>query len=556
MNLYQITSITKLEEYREEWNKILRQNANNNPFIELDWVMSWWQFFGDDYFLQVEVLKDEDEILAFFPLMRKKRRFVDEVFFIGYGQANYMDIVVLDEWRELAISYYLQHMNSTRTSVIYHLHGMLKSAGTPDLLEKYLKKERFPFFQGSTISPFINLSAIADLKKYIKPRHSKHGLNRREKRLKTIGEVLYKRLDLNDIDFIFTLHAKRWKDRIDTSGFSVGKTREFYTHLVKMNYSNFQTVVDTLSIEGQMIAFIYGFICGDRYVFYIHAHDDDYGIFSPGRIILKESIVACDEIGLTNFDLSIGYEPYKFDWNNNEDFVMKLVFPTKSLKARFRYFLISRKESLVFALKKNRMIVLFKRNTLGKIRTAFQNIKNEIKRNGLRQLGKFFVSKKNQKQEKFEEFLLYKIKKSPKVNDDHISIKELKLSEVNRIFSAYNLTMEEVIARWYRRHSCYVIEKGTEILGYYWFNQNSIDIPTLPYKENLSVNECFLYDLKAGHSLNNKKDFTALVRTIRECINHETMVVCTNEQNRSLIGALEFNQGSLQKRVNKLTKIE
>ncbi len=69
---------------------------------------------------------------------------------------------------------------------------------------------------------------------------------------------------------------------------------------------------------------------------------------------------------VTYYDLSIGYEPYKLDWNTCTDRVNKVIFPGKGWVARIGFWSITFKENLIQACKKNWRLVHFKRNTMGK----------------------------------------------------------------------------------------------------------------------------------------------------------------------------------------------
>ncbi|OZM56057.1 hypothetical protein CIB95_13180 [Lottiidibacillus patelloidae] len=548
-----VTSMKQLEIYREAWDEILKKNNNNNPFLTFDWIKTWWDYFGEDKKLHVKVLRDENEIIAFLPLMKRKKKYIEEIFFIGFGQSNYMDIVVTDECRENALKIFLDSIFSSKLKAIYNLHGLLNSKQTPDILQRELNRRNIPFFQGEIIAPFLNYNAI-NFKEYLKPRQKKHGLNRRENKLHHVGDVSFQPLATKKIDTIFALHAKRWRNKMDTSGFSVGKTKQFFKHLLENSNSSFQTVVNTLTVDREIIGFMYGFICADRYVFYISAHDDDFGIFSPGRIVLKEEIKKCEEMQLRLFDLSIGYEPYKFDWNNGEDFAAKFVFPSNSAKAKFYYYLTSMKESIIYKLKKNRMVVLFKRNTLGKIRTTIRELNNQFKsigiKNSMRKLFRNPLTKSMRK----KDYFLYNLMAVNYPESKTLRIKKAKINDLETLCSLYKMEKTDIVSRWYKKQYCFLVEKDNINIASYWLNEQFIEIDDISHKENLSNNRKFIYDLKVINETKEEDHYSLLLDAIQTNEQCEQIIISVTSQQQKLINELATRKSPLWKVINRKSK--
>ncbi|PAQ16063.1 hypothetical protein CD798_03220 [Bacillaceae bacterium SAOS 7] len=360
-----ITSLQQLESYRSNWTEILEENENDNPFIEYGWITTWWRYLSGDNQLFIIGVQHENEMIAFVPFMKKKGLLLERIYFIGYGQANYMDMIVSDKWKETVIRFVLEELLEERGNIIFHLHGLLTSKGTDNLLIQFLSEKGVPFHLSKVVSPFANTNEI-EMEKYLKKRLKKDSLARKEKRLKKLGKVTFSTLTADQCDAMFKLHQKRWKNKMDTSGFSKGPTKEFFEELVSLKHEAFQTHIHALFFEGRLIAFDYGLQCRGRHVFYMPAHDDDFGAFSPGKIILKELIRSCVENNISIVDLSIGFEPYKYDWNTHIDYAYRITFSGSNYYAKAAYEFLKLKEIFVSYLKKYRSIVLFKRNTLGR----------------------------------------------------------------------------------------------------------------------------------------------------------------------------------------------
>ena len=68
-----------------------------------------------------------------------------------------------------------------------------------------------------------------------------------------------------------------------------------------------------LTVDGQPIAFQYGFVQGNRYYAYNTSFDESYGAYSPGVLLMDHLIRALIQDGTETLDLLVGEAPYKAD---------------------------------------------------------------------------------------------------------------------------------------------------------------------------------------------------------------------------------------------------
>jgi len=266
--------------------------------------------------------------------------------------------------REETIRYVFDRLIEKIPKCIFNLHGLLSSSPTTNMLSLYLAKRNCKPTVFSVVTPFINMEAV-NLEAYMKKRSKLHGLDRREKRLSYLGEVRVAASSPNEIDQVFSLHDLHWRKKLDTSNFTNEEHKNFYRALVNLSEGTMQAKVEGLYLDNQMIAFSYGFMCRGRFIGYVIGHDDDYRLYGPGTILDKELIVSSPQKGIRKFDLSIGYEPYKFEWNTAVDYTNNLIFSTDNWQSKMIFLLTKGKGHLKETLKKNYKIVLFKREFIG-----------------------------------------------------------------------------------------------------------------------------------------------------------------------------------------------
>lgn len=494
MELKKISSIEQLEAYQSEWKHILEENQNTNPFVEYRWIYEWWKHLGIDQAVEIIVVLENEKVIAFCPFVFSQRGSVFFYRFIGVGQANYMDIISYDSMKESVIEFVLNEIFSQKKHVVFSLHGLLKSNFTPGILDVILPNNNISYTSHQVITPFIDLEKIK-MDEYFKKRQKLHRLDRREKRLGKNGTMQFIQLGEDHMDSIFKLHQKRWKKKQDTSNFTSKKEREFYRSLAVPQAGAFQTEIDGLTIDNHLIAFTYGYSCRGRYLSFVLGFNDDFEAFSPGRILEKNLILQCGERDMSVFDLSIGYETYKFDWNTDVDTTLKVIFSSKTLRAKTLRRIISLKEKLISRIKLKQKIVLFKRNKLGKLFYILKNIaKTEESREARRDLYSSVYHRVLKKIFDWKKYIIYEIDR--KSIEDRLNkplFREVTLEVALNDQTLCNKHMKDICSKVYgafKGYNSLVDDSSYEDI--FWTNDRVIRIDEVSYLKNFKKSSIFI----------------------------------------------------------------
>ena len=75
MELIQIKTLKHLEVFEKEWNAILEESKNDNPFIEYTFIYNWWRSIELKEKVEIYAVKEHNRIIAFFPFQVKKNNF-------------------------------------------------------------------------------------------------------------------------------------------------------------------------------------------------------------------------------------------------------------------------------------------------------------------------------------------------------------------------------------------------------------------------------------------------------------------------------------------------
>ncbi|GLC89775.1 GNAT family N-acetyltransferase [Lysinibacillus piscis] len=364
MQLIRIQTDDELLLYKKQWDDILATEKNDNPFIEFIWFYHWWRTVGRKERVELYAVEHEDSIIAFFPFTVRQQWGVRLYSFAGEGIANYAGIIAEQKWLYKAVVFVLDGLCKKYPHIAFSLHGLLESQLSVKLLEQYFVERQLHPHIFRVVTPYIALQEV-DVPQYIEQRKKLHGVDRREKKLRRLGTFVKKKASENELWKMFQLFDRRWAKKLDTSGFTTKKKRAFFEQLAYEKEEALQIEIDTLVFEQQWLAFTYGIRCRGRYVLYTLAHEPTFQLFGVGRLlqqeVLRRTYIEAGQL----FDMSIGYEPYKFDWHSGLDFTRHMLVSGTTKRAKWFIHCLAIKERLKTYAKSKQWLVNWKRNTLG-----------------------------------------------------------------------------------------------------------------------------------------------------------------------------------------------
>ncbi|WP_374965440.1 GNAT family N-acetyltransferase [Lysinibacillus sp. RS5] len=373
-----VTTMEELESYKNTWSEILEREKNDNPFIEFEWVSTWWTTLGVNDNVEIYIVEQNGVAVAFFPLVRYVRFGGIHYFvFLGQGFATYMEVIAEKQWKEPAIEYLLKELSRKYKRFILVLQGLLESKHTSQILEKYAIEYQVPYSIFRTVTPYIDFQSIKLEDFLYKHRKKFKTIQRREKKLKALGQVTFQEVHRERLADMFDLFTRRWQKKIDKSGFTEQQTRRFFERLATEKSNALRVEVDSLQFEGHWIGFTIDICCRDRNFCQAMGHEPDFNIFGPGRLIERENMLKAHASNYRFYDLGSGYEPYKFEWYTHVDFTRKFVMSTKGKRERTLRLMMVLFNRLKGQLTNNHQLVKLKRDRLGELRYFLKSARSK-----------------------------------------------------------------------------------------------------------------------------------------------------------------------------------
>lgn len=306
--------------------------------LEHDWIRlqnlispcpfrSWW-FFEQSIELwdEIWVYRQEGKICAIFP-MQKKHWWSWTT--MGVRDFNYACFVVDPAHIESAMYAFIKFLKATRRMLfIKGLRGWIE---TDQLIAEQFRKSRLLTAHYAVPAFEVELSTLPE--SYYQKHSKHHSLKKRMRKLSQRGPIEWKQLSIDQFDELLKLHYLRWSERRDTSGI---KEEEKQTWLKNL-WLNRPDEVQVLGFEcaGELVAFQWDFLSGDRVVSYWTGFHPGYSAYAPGFLMLFHTINHWHTQGTDRFDFSSGYEKYKEEWSTHQRLDQHLVIAPWSLTWAF-----------------------------------------------------------------------------------------------------------------------------------------------------------------------------------------------------------------------------
>ena len=128
--------------------------------------------------------------------------------------------------------------------------------------------------------------------------------------------------------------------------FLLPQNRDFYNQIMEINNNNMQIHCSALFVGDEMIATNLGIIHNKIFYYLMPAYEGgDWIKYSPGRLLLEYLLESSIYDRISSFDFTIGGEPYKMQWCENQIGIYELVIP-KSFKGKIYYLFFKFKDLL------------------------------------------------------------------------------------------------------------------------------------------------------------------------------------------------------------------
>ena len=317
-----IDSLDDLRARKIEWKKLLEMSPTNTIFQTFEWISSCWKVFNSNSKLFLILIEKADRIVGIAPLAIRRKKFLGikqrVVEFIGSGLSDYLDFIYSSEVPDILLMMLDCLSKNRHRWDIAQLTNIPNDSITLSILPTFLDSngylsdirimcEAFSYIFGN---PELDKNVVK--KKSLK-RH--HNYFVRNGNLEFINLKVQKDI-LCHIDGFFEQHIKRRSVTEHKSQFIDTRHREFFRELVGAFARTDFLLFSVLLFNKVPLAFHFGFEYEKKIIWYKPAFNIDFYKKSPGQVMLKYLFEYGMDRKVSEFDFTIGSEPFKLRFSN------------------------------------------------------------------------------------------------------------------------------------------------------------------------------------------------------------------------------------------------
>ena len=325
---------------RDDWSRLWQASANN--FYLLDFAPLWrtWKQVlepqGDT--LHILVGRSARGTVLIWPQVIPAKRHYGiwrEARWLGRDPIDYGEVLIdasaeRDAWIAAALEY---HMANAKVDFLYY-----ESVRADSLVHPVLKRAH-GWEEPDAPAPFADLRKMAsgsELEKKM-PKRFRGSMNRRLRRLEEVGPVSFEHEPAPEgLEETVRWMNERKREWMDERGLVVGHgiEEEHGTSLIDIIRDGADaghTLVSRLSVNDQLIAASVNFLSNNRLYYDYGSFDLRWAKYSPGSLLLRETIRWAVENGVEIVDLARGTDHYKLKWSDGEVPVSDYYIPLTGL---------------------------------------------------------------------------------------------------------------------------------------------------------------------------------------------------------------------------------
>lgn len=314
VQLVAVDDVASLPLTREAWNGLLATSETNTVFQTYEWFASWCTVFAHHrpLFLLGTV---GDRPVGIAPLARAGR----VLRFAASRHGDYCDFIAGAEHKSDFIHAVLAFLAEHRADWdSLNLFNVPQRSSTLTLLRRHAPNLNLHvLLRGTVPCPTIMLGACPDpartlLRKESLQRAYNH-FARGALKFRHVREI---QAAMELLPLFFQQHIDRWRAARTPSLFEDADNRRFYQAMVQQMLPAGWLALSVVEYNGAPIAFHLGFDYDNAFLWYKPSFDIGLAKHSPGNVMLRCLLEYCIESGKSEFDFTIGDEPFKRRYAN------------------------------------------------------------------------------------------------------------------------------------------------------------------------------------------------------------------------------------------------
>lgn len=338
-----ITDIVEFRKISQDWDRLLIESNEDNPFLLSAFHITWWKYFSSDLSFRFLIFYENGRIIGGLPLVLDRRGNLE---FPGGVAANYTEPLYAVMNRHIIWAGILEALRESDDWRCFYLKRIRRSRFDMGMLDKK-----------ASLGKKILCDIYPVEHTYLaKIPHDFHGfrdklsqklryyVRRSEKEFAKLGKInLHAIKDPAELeaflDKFFVFSRDSFKRRHSRSLFEDREYRSFFKELVKNFMEEGILDAQALRLDEKTIAIHFGYSLGKNMNYVFPAFDMDYADLNPGHLMIYKLFELGSKRKNSYFDFFSGYSFYKKQWSDIKEEVLTLKICSRSVLGSIDHFL-------------------------------------------------------------------------------------------------------------------------------------------------------------------------------------------------------------------------
>ncbi|HEX6534302.1 MAG TPA: GNAT family N-acetyltransferase [Gemmatimonadaceae bacterium] len=310
----ELTALAELDALRPEWTRLWAA-ADATPFQSPAWLIPWWRHFGRGTPM-VLTLRRERSLVGVVPMYTWDGDGDARLVLIGTGNTDHLDALFLPGMESAAAMAAVAHL-AARGGAWSGWDFQQLPPASPLLRAPVPERVRSEVREQEPC-PVMPVPAPSETLSARLPRGLRRRLAYARNRAGRMGDVRFVMADEENLsellEALFRLHEARWADRGAAGVLADETVRAFHAEAALELLRLGALRLYALRIDGRIIGVHYGFADRRRAYYYIGGFAPEYGMVSPGVLLVAHALEQAARDGVREFDFLRGRERYKYEW--------------------------------------------------------------------------------------------------------------------------------------------------------------------------------------------------------------------------------------------------
>jgi len=346
MAILEFQRIDEINCFETDWNQLLSQSFDNNPFLTYEWLTSWWKHFGKGRELKLFTSESHGAVSLVVPVMYSKCKVFGsrrrKVEFVASGDSDYQCFLVTNFQNAAKnVNQLIERIIEDSIDSDRVVFGEVPEDSFTARLIEDVKGEGFEVTRSATsICPYVPLPDNYEIFSQSLGSNMRRNLKVGEKQaLKDFRVDFVKYDEIGTVEegmnALFELHQKSQVAKGNCGVFSDNAKRNFHTDLANVFAEKGWLALFFLTFNDRPVSTVYSYEYNGKLYAYLCGFDPEYSRYRPGYLAFMNLIKYGIDKKLKELDFLRGDEEYKSRWRamirNNFEFRI----PKRGLKSKF-----------------------------------------------------------------------------------------------------------------------------------------------------------------------------------------------------------------------------